>query len=71
MEPWMKPEAIGDFEEYLKTLKQLHSSGDLELLSNEAKGSVGGDTKGMIDDLLKNFGDSDTLRQMDRVTRLR
>ena len=29
-EPWMKKEAIGDFEEYLKTLKQLHSSGDLE-----------------------------------------
>jgi hypothetical protein len=33
----MKKEAIGDFQEYLKILKQLHSSGDLELLSNEAK----------------------------------
>ena len=70
-EPWMKKEAIGSFEEYLTVLKQLHSSGDLELLSNEARGHVGGDTKGMIDDVLKNFGDSDTLRQMDRVTRLR
>jgi hypothetical protein len=58
----MKPEAIPDFEEYLRTLKQLHSSGDLELLSNEAKGHVGGDTKGMIDDVLRSYGDSDTLR---------
>lgn len=36
-EPWMKAEAIPDFEEYLRTLKQLHSSGDLELLTNEAR----------------------------------
>lgn len=36
-EPYMKKEALGDFEEYLRTLKQLHSSGDLEFLSNEAK----------------------------------
>ena len=70
-EPWMKKEAIGDFEEYLNTLKQLHSSGDLQMLGNEAKQHVGNDTKGMIDDVLANFGDHDTLRQMDRVTRLR
>jgi alpha-glucan,water dikinase len=61
-EPWMKPEAIPDFEEYLKVLKQMHSSGDLELLSNEARRHVGNDTNGMIDEVLKNFGDSDTLR---------
>jgi alpha-glucan,water dikinase len=36
-EPWMKTEALGDFEEYLKVLKQLHSSGDLEFLANEAR----------------------------------
>lgn len=40
-EPWYKPEAIGDFEEYLKVLKQMHSSGDLEILSNEARRHVG------------------------------
>lgn len=62
MEPWMKPEAIPDFEEYLKILKELHSSGDLELLSNEARKHLGNDTKGLIDDVLKNFNDSDTLR---------
>ena len=43
-EPWYKPEAIGDFEEYLKVLKQMHSSDDLEILSNEARKHVGGDT---------------------------
>jgi hypothetical protein len=32
---------------------------------------VGGDTKGLMDDVLRNFGDHDTLRQMERVTRLR
>jgi hypothetical protein len=40
----------------------MHSSGDLQLLSNEAKQHVGNDTKGMIDDLMKNYNDSDTLR---------
>ena len=49
----------------------MHSSGDLELLSQEAKQHVGNDTKGMIDDLLRNFGDQDTLRQIERVTKLR
>jgi hypothetical protein len=33
----MKKEAIGDFEEYLNTLKQLHSSGDMQMLTNEAR----------------------------------
>jgi alpha-glucan,water dikinase len=70
-EPWMKPEAIPDFEEYLKVLKQMHSSGDLETLSNECRKNVGNDTNGMIDDVIKNYNDNDTLRQMDRVTRLR
>ena len=40
-EPWMKPEAIPDFEEYLNTLKSLHSSGDLVMLCNEARRHVG------------------------------
>jgi hypothetical protein len=67
----MKKEAIGDFEEYLGTLKQLHSSGDLQMLSNEAKQHMSSEARGMVDDVLGNFGDSDTLRQMERVTRLR
>ena len=67
----MKKEARGDFEEYLKVLKQLHSSGDLELLSNEARQHVGGDTHGLMEDLFRNFGDPDSIRQMDWVTKLR
>jgi len=70
-EPWMKSEAIGDFEEYLHTLKQMHSSGDLSLLSNEAKKHLGGEAHRMIDDMLRNFDDGDTLRQMERVNALR
>jgi alpha-glucan, water dikinase len=70
-EPWYKPEATGDFEEYHKILKQMHSSGDLEILSNEAKQHLGNDTKGLIDDLMRNYGDHDTLRQMERVSKLR
>jgi len=31
-EPWMKPEAIGDFENYLQILKEMHSSDDMNLL---------------------------------------
>jgi hypothetical protein len=38
---------------------------------NEARGHVGGDTQGLMNDVLKNYGDYDTLRQMERVTRLR
>jgi hypothetical protein len=49
----------------------MHSSGDLELLSNEARRHVGQDTNGMMDDVLKNYHDHDILRQMERVTRLR
>lgn len=43
-EPWMKPEAIHDFENYLQILKEMHSSDDLNFLCEEAKKVVGGDT---------------------------
>jgi len=32
---------------------------------------LGNDTKGMIDDLMRNYNDHDTLRQMERVSALR
>ena len=35
----------------------MHSSGDLEMLTNEAKNHVGNDTKGLMDDLMRNFND--------------
>lgn len=33
-EPWMKKEAIPDFENYLRILKEMHSSDDLNMLIN-------------------------------------
>jgi hypothetical protein len=70
-EPWYKPEAIHDFEQYLVILKEMHSSGDLQILSNEARQHLPPDSKHLIDDLLTNFGDHDTLRQMERLSKLR
>jgi alpha-glucan,water dikinase len=70
-EPWYKPEAIGDFEGYLQILKEMHSSDDLVFIANEAKRSIQGETVGHIDEVLRNYNDHDTLRQMDRVSKLR
>ena len=49
----------------------MHSSGDIKLLCDEARGHLGSHEHGAIDDMMRNFNDSDTLRQMDRVTALR
>jgi len=40
-EPYYLPNTISDFEAYLQILKQLHSSGDLTMLCNEARWAVG------------------------------
>ena len=50
-EPWYKPEAIGDFENYLGILKQMHSSDDLNLLISEARRHVGADTHRLMNDI--------------------
>lgn len=50
-EPWYKPEAIPDFENYLAILKRMHSSDDLNLLINEARGHVGGDIHNMMNEV--------------------
>jgi len=41
------------------------------MISNEARGSLGPEEHRLIDDLMKNFYDSDTLNQIDRVLALR
>ena len=61
-EPWYKPEAIPDFENYLHILKRMHSSDDLNLLIDEAKGHVGGDTHSLMHDIQRNYGDHDAIR---------
>ena len=70
-EPYYLPNTIGDFENYLKIIKQLHSSGDIVMLCDEARGHLGSHEHRAIDDMLSNFKDQDTLRQMDRVNLLR
>jgi alpha-glucan,water dikinase len=50
-EPWYKPEAIPDFENYLAILKRMHSSDDLNLLINEARGHVGADIHNMMNEV--------------------
>ena len=70
-EPYYLPNTIGDFESYLQILKQMHSSGDIKILCDEARGHLGSHEHTAIDDMMRNFNDSDTLRQMDRVTLLR
>ncbi len=49
----------------------MHSSGDIKILCDEARVHLGTHEHGAIDDMMLNFNDSDTLRQMDRVTLLR
>ena len=61
-EPWMKKEAIPDFENYLRILKEMHSSDDLNMLINQTRGHVGGDTHSLMNDVQNNFNDHDTLR---------
>ena len=70
-EPYYLPNTIGDFENYLKIIKQLHSSGDIVMLCDEARGHLGSQEHQAIDGMLSNFNDQDTLRQMDRVNLLR
>jgi hypothetical protein len=49
----------------------MHSSDDLNMLMDQARGHVGGDTHHLMNDILKNHNDHDCLRQMDRVLSLR
>lgn len=52
-------------------LKKMHSSDDLFILLDEARGHVGGDTHRLMDEVKSNTKDHDTLRQMERVLTLR
>jgi alpha-glucan,water dikinase len=61
-EPYMVASAIGDFENYLKILKSVHSSDDLNMLIGEAKCHVGGDVHHLMQDLQCNYKDQDALR---------
>mmetsp|Transcript_7821 Transcript_7821/g.13107 ORF Transcript_7821/g.13107 Transcript_7821/m.13107 type:complete len:574 (-) Transcript_7821:376-2097(-) len=49
----------------------MHSSDDMNMLIDEAKGHVGGDTHHLMSDIQCNFKDQDAIRQMERVLALR
>ena len=51
-EPYYLPSTISDFQNYLVILKQLHSSGDLQMLTNEARWAVGYTEHKLIDDMM-------------------
>ena len=40
----------------------MHSSNDLQILTQEVRKHVGGDTNALIDDMMSNFKDQDVLR---------
>ena len=44
-------DCVGDFENYLKILKSVHSSDDLNMLIDEAKRDVGGDVHTLMSEL--------------------
>jgi alpha-glucan,water dikinase len=50
-EPYMVHNCIPDFENYLRILKSVHSSDDLNMLIDEAKRHVGGDVHHLMSDL--------------------
>jgi hypothetical protein len=58
----MKKEAIPDFENYLRILKEMHSSDDMNMLINQTRGHVGGDTHSLMNDVQSNVNDHDSLR---------
>jgi alpha-glucan,water dikinase len=69
MEPWFRADLMydvgnmaGTLEHYLKTLKSVHSSDDLNMFLDEARQHVPGDTQSLMNDLQSNFKDHDALR---------
>jgi alpha-glucan,water dikinase len=61
-EPYMVHNCIPDFENYLRILKSVHSSDDLNMLIDEARRHVGGDVHNLMSDLQCNYKDADALR---------
>ena len=70
-EPWYKPEYnVGDFENYLKILKSVHASTDLDMTYESCKGIIGGACSKM-DEILRNKNSDDVIAQIRRVAEVR
>jgi alpha-glucan, water dikinase len=67
-EPFYKPELIPDLENFLKTLKAVHSSDDMILMFDSAKYALQGSDFMKFQDIINNKDHWDTLKQIERVT---
>ena len=71
-EPWYSPNYnIADFENYLRILKSVHASTDLEMTYEGCKGIIGGNACNKMNEILKNKETNDVIGQIRRVAELR
>ena len=71
-DPWYNPSInVGDFEKYLQILKKSLSPTDLSTTYNSCKSFLENNTCSIMDDVLKNTNDSDVIKQISRVTKVR
>jgi alpha-glucan,water dikinase len=66
--PDYKPHLVNDLKDYLRTLKSVHGSTDLNDLIGQAKWACSSDLQQQFNDILGNVHHWDTLQQMQRVT---
>ncbi len=66
-EPYHNRSYLGDLEKFLVTLKNVHSSNDLNVMVEQARYILGEHVE-KFNEILKNKHDWDTLKQMGRVT---
>ena len=69
-EPYHNPSYLGDLEKFLVTLKNVHSSNDLNVMVEQARYILGEHVE-KFNEILRNKHDWDTLKQMGRVTEAR
>lgn len=66
-EPFYKPELIGDLENYLGTLKAVHSSLDLVMMFHSCKYALGHNSY-KFEEIVNNKDHWDSLQQLGRIT---
>ena len=71
-EPWYSPNYnIADFENYLRILKSVHASTDLDMTYEGCKGIIGGNACNKMNEILRNKETNDVIGQIRRVAELR
>jgi len=67
-EPYYFPALLPDLENYLNTLKSVHSSNDMIIMFNSTKYLFGSDYN-LLDEIIKNRDHWDTIAQILRITK--